>query len=258
MSVFQQFMDEFDRQVMAEIDRLEGPEFPATRRARRQRTETIRALAAATVADEPWTGEAGVLGPRRPSSIISEKNFYEKAHWYQHPMVREVIDNVTALYLAREAAERERARQEKRAWLENKEMEAAETQFAKAGDLLALPHIAKKTKQGKDGEGPTIILDPANAAVFNAAVNLNKSASDLARRSMGLPTEVKRAELTGAEGAAISMRHDGLDEVSDEELQRRVAALAYGALAAVGEGYTDEPVASDAPGAAGDDSASEG
>lgn len=241
-------MDDFERRVMGEIGRLEGEEFPAGRRAARQRAETIRALAAAAVAGEPWTGPRGVLGPGRAAGIVSETNFYSKKHWYAHPLTREVLDNVIRLYLERDAAERERARLEKKAWLENKEFEAAEKQFDKANDLLSLPHIMKKTKTGEQ----TIILDPANAAVFNAAVNLNRAASELGRRSLGLPTEVKRSELTGAEGGPIETR-DGLDEVSDDELQRRIGTLARGALAVIGGGS----VADDAPGAAADDSAGE-
>ena len=209
-------MDDFERRVLAEIGRLEGPEFPAGRRAARQRVETIRALAAATVADVPWTGPNGVLGPRRPAMVVSEPNFYSKKHWHAHPLTREVIEDVIKLYMERDAAERERARLEKRAWLENKEMEAAETQFAKASDLLSLPHIAKKTKQGKGEEGTTIILDPANAAVFNAAVNLNIKASELARRSLGLPTDVSKSEV------ALSMNATELKRLSDEELEQIV------------------------------------
>lgn len=249
-------MDDFERRVQGEIDRLEGPEFPKGRLARRQRAETIRALALATVEGRSWTGENGVFGAGRPAMVVSETNFYGKKHWYPNPLTREVIENVTRLFLERDAGERERARQAKRAWLENKEMEAAEKQFDKANDLLALPHITKKSKSA-DGQ-QTIILDPANAAVFNAAVNLNMKASDLARRSLGLPTEVKRSEVTGAEGGAVAFRSDGLDEVSDEELQRRVAALARGALATIGAAeLADGAVAGDAGGAAGDDPAGE-
>ena len=216
-------MDDFERRVMAEIDRLEGPEFPPGRRARRQRVETIRALAAAAVAGEPWTGENGALGPKRPLMVVSETNFYSKKHWHAHPLTREVIENVTRLYMERDAAERERARLAKRAWLENKEMEAAETQFAKAADLLSLPHIAKKTKQGSDG-GTTIILDPANAAVFNAAVNLNMKASDLARRSLGLPADVLRSEVPGVEGGALAIRMTWGEGDDDSPAAEDVAA----------------------------------
>lgn len=254
------FMDDFERRVMEEIGRLEGPEFPRGRRAARQRVETIRALAEAAVAGEPWTGENGVLGPKRPVMIIGEKNFYEKKHWYAHPLTREVIESVIRLYMERDAAERERARLEKKAWLENKEFEAAEKQFRKADDLLSLPHIVK-AKSGKGAE-PQVILEPANAAVFNAAVNLNMKASDLARRSLGLPTETKRNELTGAEGGAIALRSDELNEVSDDELRRRVEALARGTLAVVGresdqggQGRTDGEMAGDAGGTEGDDPA---
>ena len=209
-------MDEFERRVMGEIGRLEGPEFPRGRRAERQRVETIRALAAAAVAGEPWTGERGVLGPKRPAMVVSETNFYSKKHWYGHPLTREVIENVIRLYMERDAAERERARLEKKAWLENKEFEAAEQQFGKAGELLKLPHIVKKTKQGKDGEGQTIILDPANAAVFSAAVKLNMSASDLARRSLGLPTTVSQSEV------GLTLKGSDLKKLSDEELEEIV------------------------------------
>jgi hypothetical protein len=248
-------MDNFEQRVQAEIARLGEPEFPMGRAARRQRTATIRALAEATMAGVAWTGENGVLGSKRDRLIVSENTFYSKPYWYANPLTREVIENVTNLYLMREAEEKERARQEKRVWLENKELEAAEKQFSKADDLLSLPHITKKTKS-VDGE-TTIILDPANAAIFNAAVNLNLKGSDLARRSLALPTEVKRSELTGAEGGAIALRNDGLEEVSDEELQRRIAALAAGALAAVGEGYAGESVAGDEAGATGNDPAGE-
>lgn len=228
-------MDDFERRVTAEIGRLEGPEFPRSPRAERQRVETIRALAAAAVAGEPWTGPNGVLGPGRPSMVVSETNFYSKKHWWLHPLTRDVLENVIRLYGERDAAERERARLAKKAWLENKEFEAAETQFAKANDLLALPHIKKTSKIGGEGGDTTIYLDPANAAVFSAAVRLNMSASDLARRSLGLPTDVKRSELTGADGGPIATR-DGLDEVNDEELHRRIGTLARGALAVLGGG----------------------
>lgn len=245
-------MDDFERRVLGEIGRLEGPEFPAGRRAAQQRVATIRALAEAAVAGRPWTGPDGVLGPRRPVMVVSETNFYTKKHWYSHPLTREVIEAVIRLHMERDAAERERARLEKRAWLENKEFEAAETQFAKAGDLLKLPHLERKVKRpGKNGEEITII-DPANAAVFSSAVRLNESASRLARRSLGLPLDVQRSEVTGADGGPVAMR-DGLDEVDDDELQRRVGTLARGALALFGGGA----VADDAAGAAADDPAGE-
>lgn len=202
-------MDDFERRVQAEINRLVGPEFSTSRPARRMRNATIRALAQTSVAGEPWTGEHGVLGPKRPATIVSENNFYGKKHWYQHPLVREVIENVEAIYQEREDLEAEQARQGKKSWLVNKEFEAAHQQFDKATELLKLPHIIKKTKQGKDGEGTTIILDPANAAVFNAAVNLNMKASDLARRSLGLPADVTRSEVTGAEGGPLRTQEVG-------------------------------------------------
>lgn len=249
-------MNDIEQRVQAEINRLSGPGFPQSRRAQRQRDATIRALAEATITGEPRTGNDGVLGRNRPRLVVSEKTFYDKPYWYPHPLVKEVIDNVTDLYLARDANEKERARQAKRAWLENKELEAAEKQFNKADDLLSLPHLTKKTKT-VDGE-TTIILDPANAAIFNAAVNLNMRGSDLARRSLALPTEVRRAELTGPEGGAIAMRNDGLDEVSDEELQRRIAVLAAGTLTVVGAGVVGGAVGDDEEGPAADDPASEG
>ena len=63
---------------------------------------------------------------------------------------------------------------------------------------------------------------------------------------------VERRELTGADGGPIQTR-DGLDEVSDDELQRRIGTLARGALALLGGGA----VAVDAARAAADDPASE-
>ncbi len=219
---------------------MEGPEFPTGRLARRQREATIRALAEATLEGRSWTGEHGAMGAKRGRMVVSETNFYRKRHWYAHPLVREVIENVTALYLERDAAEREKARQDKRAWLEAKEMEAAETQFAKASDLLSLPHIAK------------------NAAVINAAVNLNKEASNLARRSLGLPTDVKRAELSGVDGGPITYRNDEMNEVSDDELRRRIDTLARGALVAIGAADGAGEVAGAAGGSADDDPAGTG
>ena len=204
-------MDDYERRVQAEIDRLNRPGFPAGRRAREQRAETIRALATATVAKAPWTGEDGVLGPARAPGIVGENTFYEKAHWYKHPLVKDVIESVESIYRERLAAEREEARQNKTDWLVNKEFEAAEVLFNKAHELLKLPHIVKKTKRPKKGEAgeETIILDPANAAVFNAAVNMARGASDLARRSLGLPTDVLRSELTGAAGGPVKTQEVG-------------------------------------------------
>lgn len=213
-------MDDLEQQVQAEIDRLEGPDFPRGRLAKRQRDETIRALAEATVEGRSWTGDHGVLGKKRPPMVVSDKNFYTKKHWWPNPLTQEVIANVTELYRARDAAERESARQAKRAWLENKEMEAATAQFDKAADLLALPHIAKKTKQGKGDEGTTIILDPANAAVFNAAVNLNESGSKLARRSLGLPLDTTKSETAVSTTGPIQVTADmtGLDDKAIDAL----------------------------------------
>lgn len=245
-------MDDFERRVSAEIGRLEGPDFPTGRLARRQRDATIRALAEATLNGRSWTGEQGALGPNRDRMVVSANNFYVKKHWYPHPLTREVIDNVTALYKQRDAAEKERARQAKRDWLEKMEISAAEKQFEKAALLLDMPHVSKKSKQVVDGVEQTILLAPANATVFNAAVNMNVKASDLMRRSLALPTEVRRSELTGAEGGAIVTRNDPMDEASDDQVQSRLAALAKGTLAVI-EGIDVEPVASDATGAEDDD-----
>ena len=245
-------MNDFERLVQAEIDRLKGPGFSKSRRARQMRGTTIRALAEATVANKPWTGPEGVLGPKRPSTIVSETNFYEKAHWHPHPLVQEVINRVTELYAQRNADEKEQARQRNRIWVEQRELEAAAAQFDMAGKLLSLSHVTRKTtRKGKAGE-EAVIINPANAPVFNAAAKLNEGASNLARRALGLPVEVRRNELTGAEGGPIQTR-DGLDEVSDDELQRRIGTLARGALTLLGRG----PVAVDAPGTAADDSAGE-
>lgn len=251
-------MDDFERRVNAEIGRLEGPDFPTGRLARRQREATIRALAEATLAGRSWTGANGALGTNRGQMVVSENNFYAKKHWYAHPLTREVIENVTALFLEREAAEQEKARQEKRAWLEAKEIAAADKQFEKAQVLLNLPHVIQKSKQAVSGEEQTIILNPANAVVFNAAANLNMKASDLARRSLGLPVEVRRAELSGPGGEAINMKRDGLDEASDEQLQLNVTTLALGALATLGKRIPGSAVAGDEAGSAGDDPAGEG
>lgn len=247
MSVY----DDYERRVQAELDRLRGDDFPATRAAYKKRDATLRALALASVTGQPWTGPDGVLGPKRDKQIVSENNFYEKKHWWPNPLTREVLQNTIAIYKERAAAEMEASRIRRQAWLESKEFEAAETQFKKAEDLLSLPHIAKKTKRGdKEGE-TTIILDPANAAVFNAAVKLNVSASDLARRSLGLPVEVRRNELTGVDGGPIATDLTG--ELDDEQLRTRLAALGFAAVAASGRA----PVPDADGDAEGDDPAGE-
>lgn len=228
-------MDDYERRIQQEIDRLNGPDFPTGRQARQQRYATIRALAEATVSGRSWTGENGVMGSNRPAMVISERNFYGRPHWHPHPMVREAIRTVENILRERDAAELERSRREKRLWLEGKEFEAAESMFDKAADLLSLPYITKKTKSGPgQQEGPVIIHDSANAAVFNAAVNLNQSASNMGRRALGLPVDVKRAELSGVDGGPITYRNDDMSEVSDDELRRRIDALARGALVAIG------------------------
>ena len=224
-------MDDYERRAQAEIDRLKGPGFPATRLSREQRSETIRALAAATVAKLPWTGEEGVLGPKRARGIVGEGNFYGKGHWYKHPLVREVIDNVTDIYRERLTAEREAARQNKTDWLVNKEFEAAEALFDKAHELLKLPHIVRRTKRpkkgadGKEGE-ETIILDPANGPVFNAAVSMARAASDLGRRSLGLPTDTTRSEVTGAAGGPVRTQEVGRVHGGAEHVAAVIRVLA--------------------------------
>lgn len=246
-------MNDVERLVQAEIDRLKGPGFSKSRRARQMRNATIRALAEATVANKPWTGPEGVLGPKRPDTVISENNFYEKAHWYAHPLVQDVIEKVTGLYARRNAEEKEQARQRKRIWVEQMELAAAESQFDMAAKLLSLSHVVRKTaRKGKAGGDETVVINPANAPVFNAAGRLNDGASILARRALGLPVEVRRNELTGAEGGAIQTR-SGLDEVDDGELRRRIGTLARGALAVLGDG----PMAGDAPWVEIDDSTGE-
>ncbi len=157
-------------------------------------------------------GQAGILCALKKLLLICPT--VEK-HWHLHPLTREVLDSVIRLYAERDAAERERARLARKAWLENREIEAAETQFAKADDLLSLPHIKKTSKVGEGGD-TTIYLDPANAAVFSAAVRLNMSASELARRSLGLPTDVSKSDVTW------SLKPDDLQKMSDEELEKLV------------------------------------
>ncbi len=245
-------MNDVERLVQAEIDRLQGPGFAKSRRARQMRGATIRALAEATIANKPWTGPEGVLGPGRPATIVSETNFYEKAHWFAHPLVQEVIERVTELYRQRNAREREESRHRQQVWVEQRELEAAAAQFDMAGKLLSLSHVTRKVaRKGAAGE-EAVIINPANAPVFNAAAKLNEGASILARRALGLPVEVRRSELTGAAGGPVRTQH-AMDEVSDDELQRRIGTLARGALAVLGGG----PVAGNAPRAAADDPAGE-
>lgn len=242
-------MNDFERLVQAEIDRLKGPGFAKSRRARQMRGATIRALGEAAAANRPWTGDDGVLGPKRPATIVGESHFYDGANWYPHPLVREVIQRVTELYEQRNATEKEQSRQNSRIWVEQREMEAAAAQFDMAAKLLSLSHV---TQKGKSGD-KAIIINPANAPVFNAAAKLNEGASLLARRALGLPVEVRRSELTGAAGGAIMMK-DETNEVSDDDLQRRLGALALGALAVIGVGAGGgaeaRPAADDSAGAA--------
>lgn len=244
--------DDYERRVQAELDRLVGADFPATRAAYKKRDATLRALALASVNGQPWTGPDGVLGPKRDTRlVVSENNFYKKKHWWLNPLTREVLQNIIAIYKERTAADMEAARIRRQMWLERKEMEAAEVQFDKASDLLSLPHIAKKTRKDEK----TIILDPANAAVFNAAVRLNESASQLARRSLGLPLDVRRSELTGAAGGPISTATD-LGEMDDDQLRAHLAALGRAAMAASGGGDGDEDnqqVTPDDPAGEGDE-----
>jgi hypothetical protein len=219
-------MNDVERLVQAEIDRLKGPGFAKSRRARQMRGATIRALAEATVANKPWTGPEGVLGPKRPSTIVSENNFYDGAQWYQHPLVREVIERVTELYRQRDAAEKEEARQRNRIWVEQRELEAAAAQFDMAGKLLSLSHVkGKTTRKGKKGE-ETVIVNPANAPVFNAAAKLNEGASILARRALGLPVEVRRSELTGAEGGPVRTEEVGRVHGGTEHVAAVIRVLA--------------------------------
>lgn len=74
-----------------------------------------------------------------------------------------------------------------------------------------------------------------------------KASPEAKRRGWG-----ERREMTGAEGGPIQTQQ-AMDEVSDDELQRRIGTLARGALAVLGGG----PVAGNSPGAAADDSAGE-
>lgn len=202
-------MNDVERLVQAEIDRLKGPGFSKSRRARQMRNATIRALAEATVANKPWTGPEGVLGPKRPDTIVSENNFYDSANWHPHPLVQDVIEKVTELYTQRNAAEKEESRQRNRIWGEQMELQAAAAQFDMAGKLLSLSHVTRKTaRKGKAGD-ETVIINPANAPVFNAAAKLNEGASILWRRAVGLPVEVRRSELTGAEGGPVRTQEVG-------------------------------------------------
>src|SRR5690606_23636154 len=147
-----------------------------------------------------------------------------------------------------------RARQGKQAWVEAVEMAMAKKLFEKAQTLLDLPHLSKKGIQIVNGKEETYIINPTNASYFNAAVNMAMKGSELARRPLGLPIEVKRSERTGAGGGAIATRNDGMDEASDEQVQHRVVTLARGAIAAV-EGHDVESMAGDAAGPADDDPA---
>lgn len=221
-------MNDIERLVQAEIDRLTGPGFSRSRRARQMRNATIRAVATATLANEPLTGEDGVLGPNRAAGVVGENAYYGARHWHKHPLVQEVIDKVVSIYRERLMAEQEVARQEKTVWLVNKEFEAAQNLFDKAADLLALPHIVKKVrrpKKGQEGE-ETVILDPANGPVFNAAVSMARAASDLGRRSLGLPTDTTRSEVTGAAGGPVRTQEVGRVHGGAEHVAAVIRVLA--------------------------------
>jgi hypothetical protein len=71
-------------------------------------------------------------------------------------------------------------------------------------------------------------------------------------RLLGLDAP-KAVEVAGRNGGAIVIRNDPMDEVSNDEAQRRLGALARGALAVI-EGIGNRPVAGDAAGVADDDS----
>ena len=249
-------MDDFERRVIAEIGRLEGPEFPSGRLARRQREATIRALAEATVAGHSWTGAIGALVANRGQMVVSENNFYAKKHWYAHPLTREVIESVTALYLERNAAERESRRQAKRTELELLEEDAAKRQFEKAKILLDMSTVSKRTTKYVNGVEQTIYLAPANASMFRAAADLAMKGSDLYRRSLGLPIEVRRNELSGPDGSAIVTHADPLEEKSDHDIQRGLAELARGTLVVLAAA-DDRPLDNDESWSASDDSAGE-
>ncbi len=74
-----------------------------------------------------------------------------------------------------------------------------------------------------------------------------KAHKEAKRRGWG-----ERTEHTGPGGAPIVIRNDPMDEVSNYEAQRRLGALARGALAVI-EGIGNRPVAGDAAGVADDD-----
>ena len=126
------------------------------------------------------------------------------------------------------------------------ELQAAAAQFDMAGKLLALSHVkGTTTRKGKAGD-ETVIINPANAPVFNAAAKLNEGASILWRRAVGLPVEVRRSELTGAEGGPVQVQND--DGQTDEQRREKLAALsriaaflAEGGERGAGNGADDDP-----------------
>lgn len=249
-------MDDLERRIDAEIARLSGDDFPTGRLAERQRATTIRALAEASAAGHTWTGEKGVLGRDRKPNVISQKNFYNKKHWYPHPLTREVIARVTEIYVQRNAAERELRRQVKKAELEMMEEEAARQQFDKAKVLLEMSTVSKRTTRWENGVEQTIYLAPANASMFRAAADLAVKGSDLFRRSLGLPVEVRRNELSGPEGGAITTRADSMEGVSTDDIQRSLEELARGTLVVLAA-VDDRSLDDDEGGSADDDPESE-
>lgn len=152
---------------------------------------------------------------------VGHRVFYSrKKDWYHHPVFREVLETVLAIFRRWKAEEGERLAAEKlRKW--NEQMMETADLMAQASKQILTNYIEQPfdvTIDDKNGEKITKLTPKAN--VRDVAV-IAPAADKIARMAMGQPTDKTTNQLTGEDGKPIEVT----EKLPDDVLSRRMSIL---------------------------------
>lgn len=191
--------------IEAELGRLNEL---STQKAKRDRT--IEALAQAAVDNEPVTSAFEKPG------VIGMRTYYHKQKpWYHDDLFREVLGNVTELYLQREIETRQAAEERGRKERHERRVRLINAAHEKASLLVQQMDIARQR--------------PDHVARFVAVVigEERKEFDELAAKKVDVTSGGKPVE-PGGNAAAIAVNTVGgvnLDDMDDDDLDQLITNL---------------------------------
>lgn len=199
----------FDAAVSAELRRLEAD--PATRQHLAKRRRTILALASADC--DPLTTREDVW--RRKDVVRKATWFARDKTWGAHPLMADVLANVTRLTREFEAGKTQRALEAQRAAHNDMMLDLTSRMVQKSLAMLDFPLAQQRVT--KDG---VTVVEPANWSMSNVA-SLATAADKIARLALDMSTQNTAADVT-TDGQPLP------DAAPIAAAIERAAALVYG------------------------------